>query len=255
MARAVGFQAKMSKCAKVVRGRDEAAEEQRRHDRAGKGVGRDVVEVGDLGGEPGIVGPPERQPPDRVVHLARRRLRGRAANSASSREVGRQLRPERHARGAGQRRHGDDELRRLLVGERQRVGEHQPPLGVGVADLDRQPLAALQHVAGAEGAAGDGVLRGRDQHAQPQLQAGVHDHRGKAEHVRRAAHVLLHQRHAGRRLDVEPAGVEDDALADQRHLRIALAIPSACRSGRAAGRCPRRRRGSSGSRARALRPR
>ena len=59
----------MSKCAKVLRGRNEAAEEQRRDDRPGKGVRRDVVEVGDLGGEPGIVRLPERQPPDRIVDL------------------------------------------------------------------------------------------------------------------------------------------------------------------------------------------
>ena len=48
---------------------------------------------------------------------------------------------ERDARGAGQRRHVDDQLRLLLVGERQRVGQDQAAFGVGVADLDRDALA------------------------------------------------------------------------------------------------------------------
>ena len=48
--------------------------------------------------------------------------------------------------------------------------------------------------------------------------------RGQRRSRGRAAHVLLHVAHAGRRLDVEPAGVEAHALADQRHLRMA-ALP------------------------------
>ena len=39
------------------------------------------------------------------------------------------------------------------------------------------------------------------------------------------AHVLLHVEHAGRRLEVEAAGVEAHALADQRDLGIALLAP------------------------------
>ena len=38
---------------------------------------------------------------------------------------------------------------------------------------------------------------------------------GQRERRRGAAHVLLHQQHAGVRLDVEAAGVEGHALADQ----------------------------------------
>lgn len=40
-----------------------------------------------------------------------------------------------------------------------------------------------------------------------------------------AAHVLLHRAHGRGRLDVEAAGVEADALADQRDLRRILATP------------------------------
>src|SRR3546814_5542081 len=43
--------------------------------------------------------------------------------------------------------------------------------------------------------------------------------------VRRAAHVLLHQQHAARRFDVEPARIEAHALADDRDHRIARLAP------------------------------
>ena len=45
-----------------------------------------------------------------------------------------------------------------------------------------------------------------------------HDHLGEPQDIGGAAHVLLHQQHAGGRLDVEAAGIETHALADQRHL-------------------------------------
>ena len=48
----------------------------------------------------------------------------------------------------------------------------------------------------------------------------VHDHVRQRQRGRGAAHVLLHLEHARSRLDVEAAGVEADALADQRHLRM-----------------------------------
>ena len=51
-------------------------------------------------------------------------------------EERRHVGPERHARGARQRREIDDQRRLVLVGQRQRVGEDQPPFRVGIADLD-----------------------------------------------------------------------------------------------------------------------
>ena len=47
-----------------------------------------------------------------------------------------------------------------------------------------------------------------------------------AERHRRAVHVLVHAVHVARGLEVVPAGVEADALADQRHglLRLGMAI-------------------------------
>ena len=109
-----------------------------------------------------VVGAPERHAPDRIGGAL-------AACSAIARGerlvVGverRQVGAERDPRGAGQRREIEQELGRLLVGERQRVGEDQPPFRVGVADLDREPLAADDHVARPHRRAGDRVLDDRD---------------------------------------------------------------------------------------------
>ena len=58
------------------------------------------------------------------------------------------------------------------------------------------------------------------------LQLGVHDHQGEAEHIGGTAHVLLHQKHGGSRLDIEAAGVEAYALADQGDLAVTLLAPA-----------------------------
>ena len=71
----------------------------------------------------------------------------------------------------------------------------------------------------------DRVLDRRNQHAQAHLQLRIHHHAGQRQHVGGAAHVLLHDQHAARRLQIEPAGVEADALADQRHLGMAGIAP------------------------------
>ena len=110
------------------------------------------------------------------------------------------------------------------------------PFGVGVADLDGEALAALEDIAGAEGSAGDGVLDGRDQDPEADFQTGVHDHAGEAEGIGGAAHVLLHQQHPGGRLDVEAAGIEADALADDGDLAIAGIAPGEINEARSAVR-------------------
>src|ERR1700710_297264 len=52
-------------------GFDEALQEQRANDRAGKAAGRRVVDIGDLGIEPAIVGRPQRHSPQWIVLLFR----------------------------------------------------------------------------------------------------------------------------------------------------------------------------------------
>ena len=206
-------------------GGDEALEEQRADDRAGKAAGRDVVEIGHLGIEHGVVGPPQRQAPQRIVLGA-----GMAGEIGGERFVvgveRRQLGPERDPRRAGERSHVDEKIGALLVGERERVGEDEAALGVGVADLDGEAVACAVDIERPERAAGDRILDRRNEHAQPHRQLPVHDHVGEREHGRGAAHVLLHQQHRAFGLDVEAAGVEAHALADQRHLRCRRIAPS-----------------------------
>ena len=60
---------------------------------------------------------------------------------------------------------------------------------------------------------------------QPYRQLRAHDQVGQRQRMRRTAHILLHQTHARSALDVEPAGIEGDALADNGDLRVLLVAP------------------------------
>ncbi len=116
----------------------------------------------------------------------------------------------------------------------------RPSASVLPTSTDR-PLRGGQHVARPHGVARDGVLDHRDQHRQAHRQAGGHHHPAQRQGVGGAAHVLLHQSHAGRRLDVQAAGVEHHALADDATRRLAGLAPASSRSSAARG--PARRRG------------
>ena len=111
----------------------------------------------------------------------------------------------------------------------ERVREDEPPLGVGVGDLDRLPAERRDDVAGAEGMAARQVLAGRhdreDPHGQPEL--GDRAHRG--EDGAAAAHVRLHLVHAVGGLQREAAGVERDRLADEADAEVGLAAAPAAR--------------------------
>ncbi len=202
--------------------RREAPEEQRCGDRPGHTARGRVVEVRDARLDQGFVGCVERHPPDRVTHAGGGLRQGRCQRVAVGVE-GRQVRADRHPGRPGQRGHRHDQVRRLLGGKGQRIGEDEATFGIRVVDLDRQPVACGQDVAGAEGVARHAVLDGRDQHPQPQVEAQTADHLGEAQHRGGPAHVLLHQRHRASGLQVQPPGVEDDALADQRDGRAGSA--------------------------------
>ena len=153
-------------------------------------------------------------------------------------EQRRQLRPKCDAGGAGERRHVDDQLGLLLVGEREGIGKHQPSFGIGIADFHGDALARCVDVEWPECVPRDRILNRRDQHAQPHLQLRVHDHVRGGEHIRGAAHVLLHDQHSAVGLDVEPAGVEADPLADQRDLGRGSIAPGQVDQPRCARRSP-----------------
>ena len=172
----------MSQCSHALACGDEAAQEQRGGDRAAEAAGRDVVDVRHLGIEQLVVGPPERHPPQRIVladRAAGERRRQLVVVGVDRRDFG----PQRDAGGAGERRHVGDQFRLLLVGERDRVGEDQAAFGIGVADLDGEAVARAIDVARAKGRAGDRVLDRRNEHAQPDLRAAVHQHVREREHA------------------------------------------------------------------------
>ena len=180
-----------------------AAETKRRRKSAAtiepaKALRRDVVEVGDLGGEPCIVRLPERQPPDRIVHLGGGGLEpGREVGIVG--EEGRQFRAERHARGAGQRRHGDDAgsapPRRQAPAHRR--GPAAPPHRCCRSPPSAPCGSAARRPDGRRGRKWRSRRPGSSTRSRS-FRPALHDHRGEAEDVGRAAHVLLHQRHAAR---------------------------------------------------------
>jgi hypothetical protein len=59
-----------------------------------------------------------------------------------------------------------------------------------------------------------------------------HDHGPERHGGGGAGHVLLHQRHVLRRLDVEPAGIEANALSDKGHLGAPFIAPNEARKAR-----------------------
>ena len=89
---------------------------------------------------------------------------------------------------------------------------------------------------GTEGVPRNAVLNRRDQDAQPHRQACHHDHTRQAECGRGTAHILLHQLHTGRRLQVEAAAVKTDSLYRRSSLSDRSACPTEYRSAGARGR-------------------
>ena len=104
-----------------------------------------------------MIGRPQRHAPDRIV-LARSVTCNVASPAIIVCIEGRQVGSKRHARRTGERSHIDQQIRRLGVAQRERIGKNQPALGVGIADLDGDTLARPVDVARPKGAAGDRIL-------------------------------------------------------------------------------------------------
>ena len=107
------------------------------------------------------------------------------------------------------------------VATHQRVAEDQAALGVGVEDLDGGAAVHREDVAGPDRGAADHVLGHRGVRRHLERQAEVGDRERGGDDRGGAGHVGLHLVHAGGRLDGQPAGVEGDALADQREVLVA----------------------------------
>ena len=108
----------------------------------------------------------------------------------------------------------------------QRVAEDQPPLGVGIGDLDGQAGHGGKHVARFVGPAVRHVLGGGDDADQVDRQPQPGCRLQRPQYRRRTGHVGLHLLHAGPGLDGDAAGVEGNPLADQ-HLRPFFALAAA----------------------------
>jgi hypothetical protein len=116
----------------------------------------------------------------------------------------------------GQGRGVDDEVgAQLAGGPAHAVAEEQPALGVGVVDLDGLARVHAQDVVGLVAAGRDRVLGDRQDQRQPVARPLGGQHPERAQDRGRAAHVRLHALHEAALLQVQPAGVEGDALADQ----------------------------------------
>ncbi len=116
---------------------------------------------------------------------------------------------------ARERREVDEVRRSLPAGVRERVGEHEPSLGVGVRDLDRLAVERGHDVAGPVRPPARHVLAGRHDREHAQRKPELRDRPHGRDDGTAAGHVAFHLLHAGGGLDRDTAGVERDRLADE----------------------------------------
>ena len=182
---------------------DELLEELGRRDGPAP-LAADVLQVGDLALERLLVIVVERQPPGALAGLPAGASRNSWQKASSLLKRPAILGPQRDHAGAGQRGQVEEPVGLLLDGEAEGIGQDQPPLGVGVQDLDGLAVADREDVAELHGPAaghvlGDGEVAG-DVDGQVQPGGGLH-RRGDD---RRAGHVALHVLHRGAGLELRP---------------------------------------------------
>ena len=205
---------------------DEALQELGRRDAAGAAPA-DILHVRRVAGQHLVVGIAQRHAPGRFADG----LAGRGDPAGQLVIVGEQaaiFAAERDDDRAGKRRQVDHEFRlEAVLGVPERVGEHEPALGVGVEHLDGLARHGGDDVAGPLGGAGGHVLDqpGDADRVAFRLAPGQRLH--QADYDAGAAHVPLHVFHAGGRLDRDAAGIESDALADEgdRLVLFSAALP------------------------------
>ena len=203
----------------------EVLEEERGGDRAG--ASRGVVAVGDAGGDLVLVVGDERHPPGVLARRGRRGLApgrpGPRGWRSSRRSTGRAttfIAPVRVAMST--RAAGASSLTAYAIAS---ASTRRPSASV-LLTSEVRPAEVGDDVAGAHRGAADGVLRGRHEadHADRAVDVAERSHGG--DDGAAAAHVALHRQHALAGLDVEAAGVEGDALADEDHRGHALGGPA-----------------------------
>ena len=191
------------------------------------GAARGVVGVGDLGGELVLVVLDQRES---ATAARRRRRRRRAIAGGERRRRLAKKPPVRWPRAtfiAPVRVATSTSASGVELGDgvRERVGEHQPALGVGVGDLGG--AAAVVARSRRRGAARRRRRRSRRPATSPVTRTGqstAASARQHRHHDGAAGHVALHGRPSPRPgLMRQAAGVEGDALADQHDVRASCA--------------------------------
>src|SRR5690606_2288386 len=114
--------------------------------------------------------------------------------------------PERDDDRAGQRGKIDHAFRLEAAGVPDDVGEHEPPLGVGVDDLDGLPRHGLDDVTGTLRVAVRHVLDEADDADGIDLGLAAGQRAHQAGDAGRPRHVALHVLHAAGGLDGDAAG-------------------------------------------------
>ncbi|ELP46153.1 thiol-disulfide isomerase [Mycobacterium avium subsp. paratuberculosis S5] len=195
---------------------DELAQEHAGHQHAGEALPADVRQVGHRGLQVLLELVGQRHRPAVLTDPLRDR-RHPVAELVAAHHAG-DPGAQRDGLRAGQRGGLDQVVRVVLAGPHDGVGQNQPALGVGVLHLDGGAAVLRQHIAGPLRGARRHVLRHRHggDHVDRQLKLRGQRHGG--DDGGGPAHVRGHVMHRGRRLDRDAAGVEGDALADQRHL-------------------------------------
>ncbi len=102
---------------------------------------------------------------------------------------------QRHHCRTGQGCGIDDQRRTGLARQLQAVRQHQPPLGIGVDDLDRGAVLVGKDVPQLVGVAGDQVLGAAKDELHPLVEPAQRGQRQCAGHDGGAAHVTLHGEH------------------------------------------------------------
>ena len=218
----------------------ELLEEHRAVDRAAPPAAR-VLHVRPVGADVLAVLLPHREAPEALVRPLPR-LHELLREGVVVREHDRRLEPERHESRARERRVVQDD-RGLPFGRVvERVREDDAALGVRVVDLGRLAVAESHDVARLVRGARGQVLGERRDPDEVDVEAKVRGGQDGAHRRGRAHHVPLHVAHLVGGLDRDPAGIERDALSDERHgSRRPSGRPGTRGRRRAA---PRRRRGS-----------
>jgi hypothetical protein len=101
-------------------------------------------------------------------------------------------------------------------GERKRIGEHHAALGIAVRDLDGYAVRGAHDFLRPERARTDLVFGDREPAINVVRSAQLTECEQRADRDGAALHVRVHVVHALVRFEIDAAGIETDAFADER---------------------------------------